>query len=120
MADEKEDWFPTASGTTTAYEAEYRRRYWLEGEERWIKWAHVPSRDVPLASGIPYPLCSGGVFQTIGLHGHEQAQALAWCYAASAAAAGERVEVRVVTYELKYDIKAKRRTDAAHDEKVTK
>jgi len=113
MSEKEQDWGPTMTGNTSAYEPEYRQRYFLDGEERFTKWARVPTVDTA-DQGVPPPLALGGVFRTIGLFGYEQAHALAWHAAAFAAAQGDRVEVRVVAYELHYEIKAKR-LDISHD-----
>ena len=98
-----EEWCPTMSGTYTAYEPE-----WLDGD----KWREVPVTREPYGQqhyGVPQPLCCGGVNATVGLYGHEQAQALAWGFAAQAVALGKEIKVRVQPYEVVYDIKARKK-----------
>jgi hypothetical protein len=56
--------------------------------------------------GIPFPHIGAGVLETIYMFGYEQAQALAWSWAASAESCGATVEVRVKHFRLHYDIKA--------------
>ena len=91
------DWCPTQAGTYRAYVPEY-----LDGE----KWREVQT--IRGVGGVPQPLCYGGINQTVGLFGHAQAWALAWAAAAAMAAEGCEPKVRVVPYEVRYDIKARR------------
>jgi len=94
---EKPEWCPTQGGTFTAYDPEY-----LDGEE----WRSIPTDRNP--KGVPPPIRNGGIITTLCLFGHDQAQALAWSYAAHAAGVGLKVEVRVQPYDVVYDIKAKK------------
>jgi len=93
----EDDWCPKQSGTFTAYDPEY-----LHGEE----WRLIPTQRSK--SGAPYPLLNGGINSTIGLCGHEQAQAIAWLYAAKAKSEGVNIKVRVQPYKVMYNIKAKK------------
>jgi len=90
-------WCPTQGGTFTAYYPEYL----CEGE-----WKQVPT--MRKSDGIPVPMRNGGVITAIGLFGYDQAQALAWSYAAWNASEGLDVEVRVQSYEVVYNIKARK------------
>lgn len=91
------DWCPTQNGTFTAYDPE-----WFDGE----KWRQIPTE--PNKNGVPSPRRNGGIISTIGLFGKAQAEALAWSYAAVAAAKGHDVKVRAQPYEVVYDIKARK------------
>ena len=90
---------PYAAGTCFGWAAEY-----LHG----AKWLGVPVyQNGPI--GIPYPIYNGGLLQHIGLMGYEQANAIAWSYAAQRIAADyATVEVRVVRHEIKYQIETRR------------
>lgn len=99
-----EKYCPTQSGTFTAYKPEFR----TEREK-----AHHTARDwmaVPIEKdkgGVPSPKQFGGIMSTIGLLGYSQAKALMWGFSALAEADGVKIEVRIVEYEVKFDIKAK-------------
>ena len=94
---DKEKWCPTQRGNMIAYEPQ-----WLNDG----KWKLVPTK--ASTEGIPSPMFGFGAAKMVGLYGYAEAMALAWSYAASADACGENIKVRVVEYELEYDIKAKR------------
>ena len=97
-----EKWCPTRAGSYRAYNPEY-----LGGDG---VWRPVPTTETIGNGGAPYEnmLLSGGISITIGLFGKAQAMALAWQYAAQAAAAGHDADVRVQEYEVVYDIKARK------------
>ena len=96
-----DNYCPTAQGSTTGYEPEWKDE---NGE-----WKTVPTIIVKYPhKGIPKPLWHGGILETLGLFGWEEANALAWVFAAEHAAAGKCVEVRIIMYEIAYDLKAKR------------
>ena len=106
----KPKYCPTQSGTFTAYRAEFRTK----DEQEWMK--------VPITkslSGVPYPKQFGGIMSTVCLLRYAQANALMWCWAAAAEAAGDEVEVRVVGYEVKYDIKARELLDKTPERTVS-
>ena len=90
---------PAAAGTCHGWIAEY-----LDGAE----WKEVPVyKGGP--NGVPYPIHNGGLLQHIGLLGQEQAYAIAWGYAAQRMTTEfMSVKVRVVQYEIKYQIEARR------------
>ena len=92
-------WCPTQGGTYTAYVPEY-----FDGNE----WKRIPIVKTIDSIGIPAPLMNGGISETVGLYGYEQAHALAWTHAAYLAAIGKKVEVRVQAYEVVYEIKARK------------
>lgn len=102
------DYCPTQGGTFHAYEPEFRN-----GD----KWERIQTNRV-WHGGIPAPLFTGGIANTIGLQGYAQAMAIAWGFAAEADAAGREITVRVVKYEVIYDIKAKRIEPPAEPERV--
>jgi hypothetical protein len=131
MADEtkEREWIPTQGGETTAYKPQWRHNpEWgyrlnvtrgFEGRKD-NEWTDIPvvilrgggvhiecpdGRSLPV--GVPFPMLCGGVMETIYLYGHEQAQAMAWSFAAHAAGVGAEIEVRVQAYELHYSIKAR-------------
>lgn len=95
------EYCPTQSGVFTAYMPEY-----LDGEE----WKGVPTIKVENGLGIPAPLMFEGILSTIGLFGYEQAQSIAWGYAAISVSsyAMKKVEIRVQAYEVSFEIKAKK------------
>ena len=102
------DWCPNQNGQTTGYVPEYNN-----GE----KWLQIPVVDIPgyiiqdgrlVMVGAQSPKWNGGILKTIGLCGYAQAQALAWLFAAEASHRGEQVEVRVVPFEVHYEIKARK------------
>ena len=94
-------WCPTMRGTMTGYEPE-----WLDPRDK--EWHRVPMVTVDSGQGVPQPMALGGITQTIGLFGHAQAQALAWTFAAYAAEVGKDIEVKIVAYEITYEIKARK------------
>lgn len=92
---------PTQGGTFPAYLPEYLE---IDG-----KWQPIPTKHV--SQGIPLPLMGRGILDAIGLFGYAQAHALAWQFKAQHEAQGIDVDVRVATFELHFDIKAKRLED---------
>lgn len=115
---------PAQSGTMTAFLPEWRRsgtwgpvvnkRLGYEGGEDWTSVPVTVFRGgiaimLPdgreIQTGIPFPRIVPGILETIHLFGFEQANALAWCFAAQAAAVGANVEIRVKEYRLDYSIK---------------
>lgn len=96
---------PTQSGTFTAYEIEYKPKR-KKAHHKVRDWVSVPITKT--LSGVPYPKQFGGIISTICLLGYAQANALMWAWSASAEAAGEKVDVRVVEYEVNFDIKARK------------
>lgn len=95
------EWCPSCRGTFTAYRAEWS----LDG----VKWEEVSTNTRSDTSGVPYPRFNGGICMVIGLLGFEQANAIAWGFSAQAASqGGDRIEVRVQSYEVLYDLKARK------------
>lgn len=116
---------PTQAGTMSAYRPQWRHsREWGHGiNERFgfkggEKWTDIPVTIIrggvvaqlpnghEVMWGVPFPRFAPGVLETIYLFGHEQAQALAWMWSASAESVGATVEIRVKHFRLHYDIKA--------------
>jgi hypothetical protein len=64
-----------------------------------------------LKNGIPWPEFFGSVQKTIGLYGYEQAHALAWAFAASAAYGMDNLDLRVKVYRIRFDIQTDDLTD---------
>ena len=105
------DWCPTQNGQITGYVPEYN----CGNDEKWLR---IPVNDIipdyvivdgrVILLGAPPPKWTGGILQVIGLYGYAQAQALAWLFAAEASHKGEQVEVRVVSFEVHYEIKARK------------
>lgn len=95
----KHDYCPTQGGVFTAYVPEY-----FDGKE----WKRIPTQNAPV--GVPLPLMNRGVMDAINLFGYEQAQAIAWSYAAFSVSSYDmrKTEVRVQAYEVFYDIKARK------------
>ena len=89
---------PTQSGVFTAYKPEFRT-------EEVDAWMQIPTSKHP--KGVPAPKQFRGILSTIHLFGHAQASALMWWWAAVAEEAGRNIDVRIVEYEVSYDIKAK-------------
>lgn len=90
---------PTMGGTIYGYKPQYK-----EHDGTW--------KDIPIhrkgTFGVPWPLGDGGILSTIFLLGYDQAWALAFSFSAQAVATtGVFEEVRVVEYEVLFDIKAK-------------
>lgn len=97
-SDKLEKAMPTIGGTIFGYLPEFLN------PKKDNEWLPVPvHQDI---KGIPYPLASSGILSTINLFGPEQARALAWGYAASAAAVGQIIVIRVTKYKIVFDIKA--------------
>lgn len=95
-------WLPTLGGSTCGYEPQYR-------PDSGSQWMRLPTEQSTAGKGAPYPYCDGGIFVTIGLHGHAQAQAIAWGYKATCEAQGDLfTEIRVAEYEVVFDIKARK------------
>ena len=89
---------PFVNATCHGWIAEY-----LDGE----KWKEVPVCQG--GGGIPYPIHNGGLLLHIGLLGYEQANAIAWSYAAEHMTTNfSAIKVRVVQYEIKYQIETRR------------
>jgi len=95
------DWCPTQAGNFPAYKIEWRPN---DKEE----WQEIPTETTVDGKGAPYPRWLGGISRTIGLYGYAQAQAIAWLFAAKLEAEGIDIEVRTQTYEVVYDIKARK------------
>ena len=91
MTDTDKKDYSNQSGVTYGYQP-----MWLDGEE----WMIVPT--VKNNNGIPYPF-GGGLIEHTGLYGEAQEQALAWCYAAVAAALGPKIEVKVRRLKITYE-----------------
>ena len=110
-------WFPTTAGTGTAYAPEWRKR----GKDD-APWQRVPTEQIPvvLGRGVPPPLFMGNAIAMIGLCGYEQAQALAWLWAAHHAALGINVDVRVSAFDLQFEVKARARTPRTQSEDEAK
>jgi hypothetical protein len=108
VKEETEEWSPRMSGDTIAYVPEYRYGAWDEGKRVWTKWKRIPTADGKGIIGVPYPAFEGGMFKTIGMFGYEQAQALAWSFAAGGASEPTKMQVRIAVYRFKYDLKAMR------------
>ena len=96
----KQEWCPTQGGTYLAYIPE-----WLDKDI----WKEIPTHE-DRRNGVPQPRYNGGINSTIGLMGYEQASAIAWTWAASAAREGVHLKIRLQAYDVLYDIKA-RKTD---------
>lgn len=107
------EWCPTQTGSTTAY----RPQYFNEAKK---EWQDIPIVRIQSQHGLPYPFFTGPLMEFVDLFGYEQAMALAWQYAAVEATQARAVsKVRVMPYELKYEIKAKERPDLLPDLDVT-
>lgn len=87
---------PTRGGSGPLYQPQFQN---CDG-----KWLDIKTKRS--APGIPAPLLHGGIAQEVGLYGYEQAMALAWQYAACAAASdGIAPPVRALKYRMTYEIK---------------
>ena len=98
MTDLKPEYCPTQSGTFSAYRPEYKNK-------KAQKWESIPIKHT--GRGLPYPRQFGGVMSTIFLFGYAQAKAFMWSWSALAEGVGRNIDVRIVEYEVSYDIKAK-------------
>ena len=103
---DKPKYCPTQNGTFCGYQPEYRK---VNGDIK-TEWKTLPTKKgLFLKGGVPYPKAFGGILDTIGLHGYNQALALAHHFAATIEGAGAyEVEVRAAAYDINYDIKAKK------------
>jgi transposase InsO family protein len=72
------------------------------------KWKDLPTEWRDDGVGAPMPKCMGGVTAFIGLLGEAQANAIMWQAQAFAESKGERFKLRVVEYQVVYDIKARK------------
>lgn len=102
-----EKYCPTQHGKFTGYLPEYGIERKWPGGRKMIKWKRVEFTRDP--DGIPSPLAFGGILRTINLLGYWQAASIGTTFAAfRESRKNERVKIRVVPYEIVYDIKAKR------------
>lgn len=93
------DWCPSHSGESVAYKPEY-----FDGVDG---WKEIQLTKAENQIGIPAPKHLGELYSFIGLHGYEQAMALAWWYAANHRATGySSIKVRVQAYKFMYSLKA--------------
>ena len=109
MTKEKEEvkYCPTQNGTFLGYGIEFRPEMGLDIHEVEYEWKPVLVKHNPV-KGIPFPDMYGGILKTIWLFGHSQANALRYDLQAAAESHGKYFETRLVTYEIKYDIKARK------------
>jgi hypothetical protein len=113
------DAMPTMGGSFLGFLPEY-----LEFKSN--KWLPIPIETVNHPMGIPFPKFGGGILSTIYLYGYEQAHALAWSFAAYLKSLGKNAKVRLVTYDIEFDIKARKDDsvinlldiDSAEDENI--
>jgi len=98
------EYSPTQNGKFTGYKAEFRE----QKGDLVSEWRKIPFTN-ECSQGVPYPDAFGGILKTICLSGYHQGLALGHWFAATAEAhRNVIIEIRVVPYEIKYDIKAKR------------
>ena len=88
------------SGTFTGYRAVYK-----DENDKWknIEYRQEYGRHVTVL-GVPYPMWNGGILQQMWLLGFNQANAIAYLFAADKAAVGKEVEVKVEAYKVNYTI----------------
>ena len=104
MADEIK-WHLTQNGIFTGYKPEFRMK---------VGDVSTDWRSVRIKSGkkgVPYPTRFGGVLNTIGLFGMPQAKALGYSFVADFEANPNEIgsiEIRIIEYEVVYDIKARK------------
>jgi hypothetical protein len=98
---DKSEWCPTMGGTYDAYDVEY-----FDDIEN--RWRTLPTQKRSDGVGAPHPLYMGGITSTIGLLGLAQANAIRWQAQALAEAIGEKITLRVVEYQIVYDIKSRK------------
>ncbi len=101
MSHERPEYCPTQSGSFTAYEPQ-----WMHPADGWTR---IPQQLI--TDGVPFPMGTGGVLQTIGLCGKHQALAIAHAFAAVGEADARAPEVRIQPYRVHYEIKAKAMID---------
>lgn len=98
---------PTMGGDMMGYTIEF-----TSGLQK--EWKEVSLRRSMPEHGIPNSGTGKGVTDDLGLLTYEQAQALAWTLLAKELAYGDYlVEVRLVPYRIKYDLKAWRMEENA-------
>ena len=92
---------PTQGGKFTGYLPEYKVMT-VKGKWKRVNFTRDPD-------GVPSPLAFGGVLKTINLLGYWQAATIGCAYAAYwESLRNERIKIRIVHYEVVYDIKARR------------
>ena len=91
---------PSRHGTFVAYQPQYLKD---------SKWIPIPIRLIDSAlGGAKFPLIFGGICQEIWLCGEAQANAIAWGFAAEWEAVNpSSVHVRIVSFDVKFNIEAK-------------
>src|SRR5574341_1504161 len=108
---------PTMSGTFSGFRPQWkhkstwglvnRKTFGLEGGEDWTDGPYITTRGLlviklpngaEIIAGVPFPSHLPGILETIDFCGYEQAQALAWWFAAMVASIGAQVDVRVEEY----------------------
>lgn len=122
----KPEYCPTMSGTFSGYQPQWKHKstwakvneniFGLKGGDDWADVPYITTRGglvvkLPngqeVIAGVPFPRELPGILESIGFCGYEQAQALAWWFAALVATTGGHIDVRVQEYRLHYDLKAK-------------
>ncbi len=102
-----EKYCPTQHGTFTGYLPEYRFERQAAHGGKVTKWQRIEFQRDP--DGIPSPQQFGGILKTIGLLGYWQAAAIGSMYAAFwESRRSERIKIRIMPYEIVYNIRAKR------------
>jgi hypothetical protein len=92
------------SGTFTGYKPYYRDSHTEDSKWKLVPYQHEFSNGGVNVRKIPFPLWNGGVLQQIWLLGFEQANAIAYIFAADAEALGNSIEVKVEAFTVKYSI----------------
>ena len=97
-------------GTFIGYRPQYR-----SGD----KWIDIPTKistgGLNLVNGVPFPFLWGGYCQEASVMGEAQANAIAYLYKAEIEATPMPFcEVRIVAYDVKFDLVVKEQTDADH------
>ena len=100
MSEDKVDACPCQSGKYTAYQVEIN-------EPPSKDWRVANSKRVPGGQGIPAGKLHEGTNMTLNMFNYEQAMALAWLLKSEAVAAIRYdIGIRVVPYQVEYDVKA--------------
>lgn len=97
-----DEYCPTRGGSFTAYSPQWRR----DDRDDWHDMP-VVKPDKPEVAGIPYPPGYEGVFIALDLVSYAQAEALRWAFVAVAESRFQKIETRIQSYKVEYDIKAK-------------
>jgi len=92
------------NGNFIGYKAYFRFKYPEDNKWELIPYKQSYAPEGVFTVGIPYPMWNGGILQQMYLLGFEQANAIAYSFAAKAEATGKSVEIKIEPFKVKYSI----------------